>query len=90
MKGKKTIEGEIFRVGGNEPKCGDSLTVIVNEDAISFKEEIVIVGEKGFKAYPSEKLFLELDAFLRKKLIPVGVVSEIKKEGTYRALFRVD
>ena len=90
MKGKNIIEGEIFRVGGNEPEYGDLLKVIVNKDTISFKEEIIIIGENGFRAYPSEELFLELDAFLRKKLIPVGVISEIKKEGAYCALFRVD
>ena len=90
MKTKKVIEGEIFRIGGAEPEYGDSLRVIVADGAMSFKDEIVIIGEGGFKGYPSEELFLELGDTLEKKNNLVGVITEIKKEGTYCAIFRVD
>ena len=90
MKGKKVIEGEIFKVSGHTPEYGDSLKVLVEADAMSFKDEIVIIGENRFKAYPSEELFLELSELLERQITPTGVITGIKKEGIYNALFRID
>ena len=90
MKGEKVIEGEIFKVSGPTPEYGDFLKVLVEEDAMSFKDEIVIIGDSGFKAYPSEELFLELGEWLEAQITPRGVITEIKKEGIYNALFRID
>ena len=90
MKGKKSFEGEIFRARGPEPEYGENLKIVVNSGAVSFKEELLIVGENGFRAFPSEELYLELESLLDKKITPVGVITEIKKEGKYGALFRID
>lgn len=90
MKGSKAIEGEIFKVSGHEPEYGDSIRVVVAETAMDFKEEIVIMGEGGFKAYPSEEFFLELSEMLKEYSYLKGTITEIKKEGIYNALFRVD
>lgn len=90
MNGKKTIEGEIFKVSGLGPECGDSIRVVVTETTMNFKDEIVIMGEGGFKAYPSEELFLELSKMLKEHSCIIGVITELKKEGIYNALFRTD
>ena len=90
MKSKKTIEGEFFKVSGPELEEGDSVSAVMAGDAIEFKDEIIIMGEGGFKAYPSEKLFVELSEKLEKYRRLNGFITEIKKEGIYNALFRID
>lgn len=90
MKASKAIEGEILKVSGREPEYGDSIRAVVAETAMDFKDEIVIMGEGGFKAYPSEELFLELSEMLKEYSCLKGTITEIKKEGIYNALFRVD
>ena len=90
MKGSKAIEGEILKVSGHEPEYGDSIRVVVAETAMDFKDEFVIMGEGGFKAYPSEEFFLELSEMLKEYSCIKGTITEIKKEGIYNALFRVD
>ena len=90
MKASKAIEGEILKVSGREPEYGDSIRAVVADTAMDFKDEIVIMGEGGFKAYPSEELFLELSEMLKEYSCLKGTITEIKKEGIYNALFRVD
>lgn len=86
----KVAEGEIFKVSGGDLEYGDSLKVVSADGAMEFKDEIVIVGKGGFKAYPSEELFIGISKLLEGHKLPMGVITEIKKEGTYCALFRVD
>ena len=90
MSGKKMMEGELFKVSGPELEYGDSIKVVVAEDAFDFKDEIIIMGERGFRAYPSEDLYIEISEALGKQSVITGIITEIKKEGIYNALFRID
>lgn len=90
MKSKKIIEGELFKVSGPELEEGVSIKAVMAGDTIEFKDEILVIGEGGFKGYPSEKLFIKLSEVLEEHRSLNGIIIEIKKEGIYNALFRID
>ena len=72
-------KGEIFE--------GSSVSVVRRIDASCFKEELIIVGENGFRGYPSEESYAVLMDWMLKKYYVEGEILERKKEGIYYASF---
>lgn len=87
MMNEYIFEGVIVCTKGTADK-GSHVSVIRRIDASCFKEELVVVGEKGFRGYPSEETYAILIDWMLKKYSIEGEILEIKKEGIYYAFFR--
>ncbi len=87
MMNKDTIEGTIISTRGFAAE-GSRVSVKRKIDVSSFKEEYVIVGSNGFRAYPSIELYIAFTEWMSKNYDIEGEITEIKKEGTCDAFFR--
>ena len=81
------LEGEIVRMAGKEPEIGEAMRVVFSKGALNYKDEIVILGGGGFRGYPSAGLYTELSRRAEEGSKMQCIITEIKKEGVYNALF---